>query len=386
MTSKTTAKAAILEPLLYATSNQNADLRWFTTFDCCDPFLAFGCKGKRFGLTHRLEFGRMQTESRLDFVLLWDTVEQEIKKKNPKKARVGLVDIILYLQKKMGIAGWRVPRDFPVFLFQQMREKRVRIEIASGPMFPERAIKTKEEVKLLTEANRVTALAHKRVRKIFTEAVVGPKNMLKWNGKTLTSEILRREIDLSCVAHGSVPVLSNIAAPGDQAVDNHFVGSGPIPAHAFVVVDIFPRMAASGYYGDITRTYMKGKASPEQRKHYNTVRKGQQIAFSKIKDGVCASVPFKAVQEFFIAQGFPPGEKNGRSEGFRHGLGHGLGLDVHEAPNMGSVAQELKAGQVITVEPGLYYLGRGGVRIEDVVLVTKTGCELLSHLPYSFEI
>lgn len=374
------------EPLLYAASNSDADLRWFTQFDCCDPFLAFGVRGKRYALTHRLEYGRMIEEGCLDEVLLWDDVAKDAGHGTGKK-KLELVDLIRHLQKTYRINSFRVPRKFPAGLHADLRKSGARLNIAKGEMFPERAIKTRSEVKLLRESNRVTGLAHKMVRQVLSEATIGARSVLKWNGKTLTSEILRQMIDQACLANGSIPVLANIAAPHEQVLNNHFVGTGPIRAHQTLVVDIFPRMARSGYYGDITRTYIKGKPSPEQKRLYNTVRKGQQLAISLIRHGVDGRVPFKAVADFFVEQGFEPGEYQGRSTGFRHGLGHGLGLDVHEAPNMGNRKGELlQTGNVVTVEPGLYYPGLGGVRIEDVVLVTKNGCELLSKLPYTWVI
>jgi Xaa-Pro aminopeptidase len=377
-------KSTTNEPLLFAVSNADADLRWFTQFDCCDPFLAFGARGRRYGLTHRLEYARMIEEGCLDEVLLWDDVAAEVKKATGKK-RPKIVDLIRHLQKKYHIASFRVPRNFPSGMYADLRKAGARVNIARGNMFPERAIKTKAEIAHLRESNRVTGLAQKAVRKVLAESTIGPKDVLKWKGKTLTSETLRLVIDQACVTHGGIPVLANIAAPGEQVLNNHFVGTGPIFAHQTLVIDIFPRMAASGYFGDITRTYIKGAPTPEQKKLYNTVRKGQQLAIAAIKDGIDAQVPYKIVVDYFKSQGFHPGEDNGRSTGFRHGLGHGLGLDVHEAPNMGSrPGDTLAAGQVVTVEPGLYYPVLGGVRIEDVVLVTKKGCELLSALPYTW--
>ena len=380
-------KSSTNEPLLYATSNSDADLRWFTQFDCCDPFLAFGVRGKRFGLTHRLEYGRMVEEGCLDTVLLWDDVVKEIKAAT-KTRKPKLVDLIRFLQKKYRIASFQVPRNFPAGLYNDLKAAGCRVTVSKGQMFAERAVKSKAEVAHLRESNRVTGLAHKAVRQLLIESSIGPKNVLKWRGKTLTSETVRLVIDKSCVINGGIPVLANIAAPHEQVLNNHFVGSGPIYANQTLVVDIFPRMAATGYYGDITRTYLKGVASPEQKRLYHTVRKGQQLAISKIKHGVDTCEPYKAVVEFFKAEGFKPGDDGqGRSTGFRHGLGHGLGLDVHEAPNMGNQkGGKLMAGHVVTVEPGLYYPELGGVRIEDVVVVTKKGCELLSKLPYSWVI
>ena len=180
-----------------------------------------------------------------------------------------------------------------------------------------------------------------------------------------------------------------IAAAGDQAVDCHCSGSGPIAANVLIVVDIFPRMSTSGYYGDMTRTYLKGRASASQRRLVKTVREAQQLALSLIKPGVSGASIHKAVSTFFEQRGYATGlnPSSGYHEGFFHGLGHGLGLDIHEERSLSlRGTRALRAGMVTTVEPGLYYLGLGGCRIEDVALVTEKGCELLSKHSYRWEI
>jgi len=135
----------------------------------------------------------------------------------------------------------------------------------------------------------------------------------------------------------------------------------------------------------MTRTYLKGKARPEQRKLYNTVKKAHAMAIAAVKAGVGNQAPYKVVVDYFEEQGYETDREKGT--GFFHGLGHGVGYDIHEAPNLGSrKGDKLKSGNVITIEPGLYYPGLGGVRVEDVVVVTASGCKLISKSPYSFQI
>jgi Xaa-Pro aminopeptidase len=137
-------------------------------------------------------------------------------------------------------------------------------------------------------------------------------------------------------------------------------------------LDIFPRSQKTGYFGDITRTVVRGRASEAVRKLYQTVFQGQNLAFKAIRPGVRTAEVHRAVQEFFEQAGYKTGKRKGRMQGFFHGTGHGLGLEIHEAPRVGSnSAGMLMAGQVVTVEPGLYYPEIGGVRLEDVALVTK---------------
>ena len=173
------------------------------------------------------------------------------------------------------------------------------------------------------------------------------------------------------MADGFVPA-HTICAPGDQAVDPHEGGHGPIRANQPVVMDIFPRSEATGYFGDLTRTVVRGTASFALHELYAIVHEGVRLGHRMLRDGVEGMKVHHAIQDLFERQGYATGVKNGRMQGFFHGTGHGLGLQIHEAPSIGKRPCLLRAGHVVTVEPGLYYLGLGGVRIEDVALVTKT--------------
>jgi Xaa-Pro aminopeptidase len=147
---------------------------------------------------------------------------------------------------------------------------------------------------------------------------------------------------------------------------------------------VFPRDAKTGYFGDLTRTVVRGRASDSQRKLWETVKAGQALALRQIRAGADGAAIHKAIQDLFAKRGFPTEMRKGRRVGFFHGTGHGLGLEIHEYPRLQKVT--LQAGEVVTVEPGLYYPGLGGVRIEDVVAVTKTGHEMLSRFPKQLEI
>ncbi len=162
-----------------------------------------------------------------------------------------------------------------------------------------------------------------------------------------------------------------IVAGGEQGCDPHEGGHGQLFANEPIILDIFPRAQATGYFGDITRTVVRGRASEAVRKLYDAVHAGQRLAFRRMRAGTPTAEIHRAVQELFVSRGYSTGPRNGRMAGFFHGTGHGLGLEIHEAPRVGATSTgKLQAGQVVTVEPGLYYPGIGGVRLEDVALVT----------------
>jgi len=223
----------------------------------------------------------------------------------------------------------------------------------------------------------------KRGMEILKASKPGTGKKLKWSGKTLTSETVRAEIDSAILRAGGVPT-NTIVAGGDQACDPHERGFGPLRADSLIILDIFPRDGKTGYWGDMTRTVVRGRASEQQRKLWEAVKAGQTLALKRIKAGVDGMSIHQAITELFERRGFPTEVRNGRRVGFFHGTGHGLGLEIHEYPRLQKVV--LKAGQCLTVEPGLYYPGIGGARIEDVVIVEKTGCRILSRFPKQLEI
>ena len=235
----------------------------------------------------------------------------------------------------------------------------------------------------MRRALAITEKGLARAMEVLAASKIGPGKKLIWSGRTLTSEILRAEIDSAILRAGGLPA-NTIVAGGDQACDPHERGSGPLKADSLIILDIFPRDAGSGYFGDMTRTVVRGRASEEQRRLWETVREGQALALRKMKPGVDGLKLHNEVKQLFTDSGFPTEVRKGRQVGFFHGTGHGLGLEIHEFPRFQKTV--FKPGQVLTVEPGLYYPGIGGARLEDVVVLTKTGTRMLSRFEKRLEI
>jgi Xaa-Pro aminopeptidase len=206
--------------------------------------------------------------------------------------------------------------------------------------------------------------------------------VLHLDGEPLTSErvrslIARTLMERACTARHT------IVACGDQACDPHNHGSGPLRADLPVVIDIFPRSDETGYYSDMTRTVVRGEASGDLVDIYDAVLEAQLQALDRIRAGVDGRDVHQGVSSLFESRGFLTGLQDGRMQGFFHGTGHGVGLDIHEPPRVGKASDILEPGHVVSVEPGLYYTGRGAVRIEDLVVVTEAGCDNLTDYPKS---
>lgn len=368
--------------LLYADTETSSDMLYFGKVDVPDPFIAFSCRGERVAVVSQLEFGRVSKTSRFDRVL---SLESRLEKAAGGAAKVPFpASVIAELATEFGIARFRVAEDFPCGVAFALQEAGVSFEVAGGLLFPEREFKSDAEARLIREGNAASAAGFRVVEKMLRDAEIR-KGYLWLDGKRLTSERVQEAIAVACLQRGAVAA-NTIVACGDQACDPHCRGSGPLRADAFIIVDIFPRVAKTGYHGDMTRTYLKGRPSEAQRALYNTVLEAEQWALKEHRSGKSAPRIYQTVMNEFASKGYATRRENGVPVGFIHGLGHGLGLDVHEPPRVNARGSRLRKGQVITVEPGLYYPGLGGVRVEDVVRVQSGEPEMLSKHGYRWHI
>jgi Xaa-Pro aminopeptidase len=375
------AKTKATTRLIVASSDHDADMLYATKFWAPDPFIFLQRNGKRTLVLSDLEIGRGRRTATADEFVSFGGLEKEVQGKAAKAPPYEKV--VAYFLRKRGVKSAVVPASFPLALAEELESHRIRVHATNGLFWPGRAAKSNAEIEMIGRALRITEAGLRRAMEVLKASKGKGGKKLRWSGKTLTSEILRAEIDTAILRAGGVPT-GTIVAGGDQACDPHERGFGPLYANSLIILDVFPRDAKTGYFGDMTRTVVRGRASDAQRKLWETVKAGQALALKRIKAGVEGMPIHKAIQEFFTKRGFPTGVRKGKQVGFFHGTGHGLGLEIHEYPRLQKVT--LKEREVVTVEPGLYYPGLGGVRQEDVVVVTKGGCKVLSRFPKQLEI
>jgi Xaa-Pro aminopeptidase len=367
--------------LIVAASEQDPDMLYATKFWAPDPFIFLQRNGRRTLVLSDLEIDRGRKQADADEFVMFTELERELQGKSRKPPPYEKV--LAHFLKKRGVRSATVPANFPLAYAQELAANKIHVRATNGFFWPQREAKSDKEIEMIGRALRITEAGLKRAIEVLKASRIRPGKRLRWNGKTLTSEMLRAEIDSAVLRTGGVPT-GTIVAGGDQACDPHERGHGPLHADSLIILDVFPRDAKTGYFGDMTRTVLRGRASEAQRKLWETVKAGQALALKRIKAGVDGMTIHKAIQEFFADRGFPTEVRNGRRVGFFHGIGHGLGLEIHEHPRLQKVV--LKNRQVLTVEPGLYYPGVGGARQEDVVVVTKTGCRILSRFRKQLEI
>lgn len=369
--------------LIYAASETQPDLLYATGLQAPDAFLWYSIPAGTGIVVSALEVGRARKSVPRDCCVMTAAEAGDlwgVKKKQPSTA-----DLVAGLARCEGIRVWEVPTDFPLGLARTLGRRRLRL-IPKEPFFPGRAVKSEEEVACIREGVRLAETGLERALAILRECDWGEDGLLRRHGETLTAESLRGEID-AAVARAGGTASHTIAAPGVQGADPHECGQGPIRMGVPIVIDIFPRVDRTGYFGDLTRTVVRGSADDTVRQAFEAVHAAQTRAIAEVRAGVPGSRVHKAAATELEAHGFVTDSNANPPRGFFHGTGHGLGLQVHEAPRVSPSCDEpLAAGHVVTVEPGLYYPEWGGVRIEDVVVVTADGCENLTSAPCILEI
>lgn len=367
--------------LIIAASDHDPDMLYATRFFVPDPFIFLEQNGKRTIVLSDLEIDRARKQAKADEIVSFSQIEREVQGK--QKMTPPFEKVMSHFLRKRGVRSAVVPANFPVGYAEQLAAQKIRVRATNGLFWPEREAKSKDELRLMRRALAITEKGLARAMEVLRASKPGQGKKLFWSGRILTSEILRAEIDSAILRAGGLPA-NTIVAGGNQACDPHERGFGPLKADSLIILDIFPRDAMSGYFGDMTRTVVRGRASEEQRRLWETVRAGQALALQRMKPGVDGLKLHTAVKQLFTDRGYPTEVRNGRQVGFFHGTGHGLGLEIHEFPRFQKTV--FKPGQVLTVEPGLYYPGIGGARLEDVVVLTMSGTRMLSRFEKRLEI
>jgi len=369
--------------LMIADSEHDADMLYATGMFVPDAFIVLEINGQWHGLFSPLEVDRARKDSKLSEAHLDSPWRAEAEKLN----RTGLAAIASAFLQARGINKLEVPPQFPLAYAEQLRLWGFDVTPSEGAFFPERSVKSEYEIRCLAQAERLTRKAMMQAERYLAACSIGDDTILRdgESGKKVKSADVRRAIETFLIGNGAMPA-HTIVACGREGADPHNIGSGYIRARQPIIIDIFPRVLANGYWGDMTRTYVKGKATPEIKRLYNTVREGQDIGLSMVANGVDGILIHQSITDHFDKLGYPTKMIRGKQTGFFHGTGHGVGLQIHEAPGISTRSNILKTGQVVTVEPGLYYPKLGGVRLEDMVVVRKNGCDNLTRHKRKLEI
>ncbi|HJH28409.1 MAG TPA: aminopeptidase P family protein [Methanosarcinaceae archaeon] len=362
--------------------SHDADMYYATRFFASDSFTYLQTKdADEILFISEMERGRAEMESRISDIRTTNEYDYKSKVKARGDPALGYVDCLAELLQKEDIRKIAVPRHFPLFTAQTLKEEGFTVIPIKSPLREMRMKKDETEIEHITSVQDACETAMQSAIDMIKNAIV-TDGVLYYNGYTMTSEHIRAEIehkllDMGCEAD------STIVACGKQSANPHWEGEGAIMENEPIVIDIFPRNKKSRYYADMSRTVLKGKPSKELADMYSAVIAAQDAAFALIKIGVKCGDIHNAVCDAFEDLGYDT-IRNDSKVGFIHSTGHGVGLDIHEFPNVGDNDSLLEEGNVITIEPGLYDPDVGGIRIEDMVVVTKNGYTNLTRFEKDF--
>lgn len=368
--------------LIYDCTEKNADLYYATGFLCPDSFIYFSCGGRSFMVMSDLEIDRAKNEAKVDEVL---SLAKYSKLARERGGKGGVSDVIHEIFAERGVTDVVAPVQTSFAIVDALRGHGYHVEAGTEPFYEARYCKRSDELKYIAISQRAVYGAMGLARDVLKKGKI-KGNRIIYKGAALTSESLRSMIDIYLHERGYLAT-GTIVAGGLDGIDPHAVGSGLLRPNESIIVDIFPKSLKTLYFGDATRTFCKGRASEALKKLYATVKEGQKLGLEMVKAGISGRVIHEAIHAFFKSKGYETGERDGRMQGFIHGTGHSIGLEIHEEPlRINSGDHLLKVGNVMSVEPGLYYKDIGGVRIEDLIHVTEKGCEIIGKFPKQLEI
>lgn len=364
--------------VMIAVSEIDSNLYYATRFGAPDPFIFVQAGAEKIIVMSDLELDRARSQARVDTVLSYGAYERRARQKSVDPPSV--LDVLDLVLRERGARDLLVPGNFGIEHADGLRARGYTVAAKREPFFEARLVKSEEEVEAIAATQRATEEAVGTAISAIVAAKVGENGCLYLDGELLTAEALRKIMHTTLMEQECV-AQHTIVAPGVQGVDPHHHGQGPIRAHESIVIDLFPRSERNRYFADMSRTVVKGKASPKLRAMYRAVLNAQERGIELIRDGAEGQTIHADVNAVLEKDGFTTGMVDGRMQGFFHGTGHGVGLDIHEPPRINKTGAVLRTGHVVTVEPGLYYHDTGAVRIEDLVVVTATGCRNLTDFP-----
>jgi len=350
-------------------SSRDADMRYLTHFTTSDPFVFFKKPGLQGVIVvSQMETGRASREATAAVMTrtqagLPDILKRE---KDPYRATASMI---------AGLVGKKVlvPPNFPVALAHALGE-HCTLSVDKGTVMEMRSKKSRHEILAMKNVQKVTQKAMGLAVSLIRSASV-KKGILHLDGKPLTAEQVKFSMHNLLLQH-ECSAVDTIVSCGEDTAIPHMTGTGPLKSDEPIVIDIFPVDEKSGYYADMTRTVVKGEPSADILAMYEALHQAKQLGISRIKAGVPGSEIHQTVVDFFKDLGY-----ESTTSGFVHNLGHGVGLQIHELPTVGPAGKALASGNVITIEPGLYYPGIGGVRLEDIGAVTSQGFDNFTVFP-----
>jgi Xaa-Pro aminopeptidase len=374
----------VTDVLIIGDTGRSAELRHEIPVDILDPFLYAEVGSRRVVIAWSIEGDRIAAvDPTIDIVHDETFPVDDLIREGVDFYDLAPAKIVRQVES-LGLRSARVPAGFPLRFADALREAGIELVVDQRLFDDRRRRKTASELEGIKRASRAAEAGTAAIATLLARSEPGDAGRVV-DGEPLLCEALRAAAIAAFAAAGCRGD-DLVAAAGPEAADGHAIGSGRVANDDMIVCDLFPRDIESGCFADMTRTFTVGEPDPEIVTWHAHTQEALELSRAMVRPGVDGVALWRAVCDFYEELGYPTGQSTPEGtvlrEGFNHGLGHGVGLEVHESPMLGKAGHELVAGDVITLEPGLYRHGFGGVRLEDTVLVTDDGYETITDFPY----
>jgi Xaa-Pro aminopeptidase len=375
----------VSDVVIYGDTFRSPELRHEIPLGIPDPFLYVERDGVRHVVVSGFELPLLEEIGGCELHPLEEFGLDELRRNGLGSHEIA-DEILLRAVQALGVERAVVPGNLPVFAADRLRGAGIELTPDRAFFDRRRRVKSPAELAGIRRAQAAAESAMTVARELLRRASANGGGELVADGEPLTSERVRAAISRAFVEHDA-SADAIIVSHGPQASIGHHLGEGTFRAGETIVVDLFPRDNGSACNADMTRTFVVGEVADEVGEWHRLCAEALDTALAAIRPGVTGRSVHERVCDLFEAAGYPTLRTKAAGEvladGFFHSLGHGIGLETHEQPLLGLAGpEELVAGDVLAVEPGLYRAGYGGLRLEDLVLVTEDGAETLTRFPY----
>lgn len=373
--------------LIYGDTVRHSAMRHEIPLLVPDPFLYVEVGGERHVVVSSLESSRIAAIDGGLAVHAFEEFGYDDLASSGMTRDDAMLEVLIRAAGSVGLERAAVPADFPLELADRLRAGGVTLEVQRELFETRRRVKSDAELAGIRRAQAAAEAGMRAAVELFRRAEPGGPGLIA-DGEPVTSELVKDAIR-AAVALAGASADALIVSHGPQTASGHDLGSGPIQPDEPIVIDLWPIDLESACYADMTRSFVVGEAPAELRKYHQLTRDSLARSLEAVRPGVAGKELHRLSCEPYEQAGLPTQLTKAAGqvleEGFFHSLGHGVGLEVHEAPLLGRAPDVVVAGDVITLEPGCYRPGFGGCRLEDLVLVTEDGGELMTHFPYELE-
>lgn len=379
--------------LICSSSQKDPNMFYVTDFLAPDPFIFLKKTGEEpIIVINEMEFERAKKQSIIKDVRSYSDYNYKTIMKSVKDPNLGTLQFIKKiveneLDKSNKIC---VPFNFPLVVADVLRSEDLILDPMLGVLEEARESKDRKEIETIKEIQKINEKITSEAINFIANSDIGSNKTLFYKGKSLTVGTLKSFFGQKLLEQGCIPEEDMIIACGSKSSNPHYLGSqqDKLKADQPIILDIYPQSIQKRYWTDMTRTIVKGNAPKKVKHMFETVFEAKNSSLDAINAGALGSEIYDVCCDIIEKSGYETTRKEKKvNNGMNHGLGHGVGLQIHENPTINEFAKSpLREHTIVTVEPGIYNRHIGGIRLEDIIEITKNGFNNLTEMNTILEI